>query len=353
MPSIIKPSAQRLHCKDPRLVANYVRLYKDFITKNRLSRRVKKLREGISYPLSSSDKLTYEDIDLTRCKGVAYAEKKCHKLWMGQVAYSPQVRQASRLINAWILLEKKVKGLRTSSRLLSRALKKASLTSEVRALSLQDIKDNLKLAYQDYYKLKGSDKELGATAMDNLAEALAEAGDTKKETMIKVLRHREKQRFTARKIKFLRGKINTGSTTMVTIQSDDGESKDLTGKREIEEAILSNNQQKYQQSFHTPFLQSPLREEFGFKGLTMAAQAVLGGVYEAKENLDQYTKAVIDELAMSPAVRELGPQNMSISLESYRSFWKKANERISCYPAEMSFATMKAGATDDTIAELE
>jgi hypothetical protein len=28
--------------------------------------------------------------------------------------------------------------------------------------------------------------------------------------MIKVLRHREKQRFTARKIKFLRGKINTG-----------------------------------------------------------------------------------------------------------------------------------------------
>lgn len=86
----------------------------------------------------------------------------------------------------------------------------------------------------------------------------------------------------------------------------------------------------------------------------MAAQAVLGGVYEAKENLDQYTKAVIDELAMPPsAVRELGPQNMSISLESYRSFWKKANERISCYPAEMSFATMKAGATDDTIAEFE
>jgi hypothetical protein len=56
---------------------------------------------------------------------------------------------------------------------------------------------------------------------------------------------------------------------------------------------------------------------------------------------------------MPSAIRDLGPQSMSISLDSYRSFWKKANERISCYPAEMSFATMKAGATDDVIAELE
>jgi hypothetical protein len=97
----------------------------------------------------------------------------------------------------------------------------------------------------------------------------------------------------------------------------------------------------------------PIHNEFGFKGLITASQAVLGGVYEAKVELDQYTKAVLEELSMPPAIHELGSHSMLLSVESYRSFWKKANERISCYVAEMSFATMKAGATDEVIAEFE
>jgi hypothetical protein len=116
---------------------------------------------------------------------------------------------------------------------------------------------------------------------------------------------------------------------------------------------MSNNQAKYQQSFHTPFLISPLREEFGFKGLTTATQAVLGGVYELSGQIDQFTKEVIEELQMPQAVRELGPQSMEISLDSYRAFWKKANEKTSCFPDALSFATMKAGLTDDQISELE
>jgi hypothetical protein len=60
--------------------------------------------------------------------------------------------------------------------------------------------------------------------------------------MLKVIRHREKQRCTARKIRFLRGKLNTGSTTMVTV-TQGGIKKDLTGKKEIEEAIILNNRE--------------------------------------------------------------------------------------------------------------
>ncbi len=201
--------------------------------------------------------------------------------------------------------------------------------------------------------VKGNDKAIRATAQENLAEALAEEGNTTKEKMLKVIRHREKQRTTARKIKFLRGKLKAGSTTMVTVQLSDGSSQDITGKQEIEEAILKNNQEKYQQSFHTPFLQSPLREAFGFKGLSSAAQAVLGGVYDTPENVDPYTKAFIEELYMPQKVREMGKQTMAISLEEYKHFWKRANENISCYPAELSFATMKAGSYDDLIAEIE
>ncbi len=87
-----------------------------------------------------------------------------------------------------------------------------------------------------------------------------------------------------------------GFLCRVTVHSDDGTSKDLTEKEEIEKAIMKNNEEKYQQSFHTPFLQHPLRDEFEFKGLTPAAKAVLGGVYKPSDSVDQYTRAIIEEL---------------------------------------------------------
>jgi hypothetical protein len=334
-------------------VANFTRLYKKYLLKHNLPTKIKCLKQRTKYPITALDKFTYEEVDALRCKGAALSERKCRKLRMGQVAFSPQLQEASQKIYAWSLLERKAKGLKTSSCLLSRALRKASIPKAARMYPLEEICSNIKLAYKEYYAVKGNDKATRATAQETLAEALAEEGNTTKEKMLKVIRHREKQRTTARKIKFLRGKLKAGSTTMVTVQLSDGSSQDITGKQAIEEAILKNNQEKYQQSFHTPFLQSPLREAFGFKGLSSAAQAVLGGVYEPPENVDRYTKAFIKELCMPQKVREMGKQTMEISLEEYKHFWKKANDKISCYPAELSFATMKAGSYDDLIAEIE
>lgn len=147
--------------------------------------------------------------------------------------------------------------------------------------------------------------------------------------------------------------MSNGSTTMVTIQTEQVTNIDLTGKQDIEEAIMANNQAKYQQAFHTPFMISPLREKFGFRGLTTAAQAVLGRVYEPNEQVDVYTRELLKEMQMPQALRDLGPQPMEISVDSYREFWRKANEKTSAFPDALSFATMKAGATDALISELE
>lgn len=83
------------------------------------------------------------------------------------------------------------------------------------------------------------------------------------------------------KVKYLRGKNNTGSTTMVLIDGGHGGCIDITGKQEVEQAIMENNENKYKQAHHSPFFQFPLVEEFGFKGLITASQAVLSGVYES------------------------------------------------------------------------
>jgi hypothetical protein len=207
--------------------------------------------------------------------------------------------------------------MRVSSRYLQRTLRKSSILIKSRGSSLDTISQKLKVANADYYKIKGSDKALRSTAQENLAEAIAQEGSRSKEKILKDIRHRENQRSKLRKIRYLRGKINMGSKTIVTNQIDNGSFKDLKGKHKIKEAIFANNQAKYQQSFHTPFLQSPLREEFGFKGLTTASQAVLGGVYETDSHIDQFMKAFIEELILPQAVRDLGPQLLQLSLASF------------------------------------
>jgi hypothetical protein len=140
---------------------------------------------------------------------------------------------------------------------------------------------------------------------------------------------------------------------MVTIQDDSGNRLDLTSKDAIEHAIMKNNEEKFRQSSHTLFFQFPLATEFGFKGITSAAQAVLSGVYESNHPIETYAQAFLEELEMSEMVRELGPQTMEITKDDYRGFWLKAKENTSCYPTQMTFATIKAGATSDIISQLE
>jgi hypothetical protein len=105
-------------------------------------------------------------------------------------------------MKGWLFLIAKQQNRKVSSQLLSRTLKKAGIQAEAKTL--------------EYYQIKGEAKQLRMTALDSLASALAEKGNSEKDKILKALRHREQQRSTAKKIKYLRGKIRTGSTTIVT-----------------------------------------------------------------------------------------------------------------------------------------
>ena len=74
MPAIVRPSARRLHCRDPRIVQNYLRIYERFIIKHNLLERVRNLNTAVSHPLSFSQQQEYEDMDHLRCQGVMLAE---------------------------------------------------------------------------------------------------------------------------------------------------------------------------------------------------------------------------------------------------------------------------------------
>jgi hypothetical protein len=139
-----KKTPQRLHCRDPRLIDNFVKLYHQYVAPFNLFERVNQLDErAITMPKHQVLK-EYEELDLIRCQASAFAESKCRKLRTGQVAYSPELAAVRNQIEAWQLLLKKKKGQRISSRLLSRSLKRAKLPPSSRQLTEALTQDKLK-----------------------------------------------------------------------------------------------------------------------------------------------------------------------------------------------------------------
>jgi hypothetical protein len=249
MPAIIRPPTRRLHCKDPRVVANFNYRLKEFYHKNNFFTRVAQLDLKASYPSTSILQADYEELDTIRCKGIAFAERKCRKLRMGQLAFSLELQKSRNTIYAWRLLIKRAKGEKVSSRLLTRTLRKAVLNTHMKLRGRAFLEDQLISAYKQYYSIKKCHRELRNTSLDNRAEALAQEGNIHKSKIIKALRENEKQHQTARKIKFLRGKLAKSSTTIVTVPDGNNAWKDLTCKTDIEEAILKSNEESTNNHF--------------------------------------------------------------------------------------------------------
>jgi hypothetical protein len=98
------------------------------------------------------------------------------------------------------------------------------------------------------------------------AEAWAVKQHQDKEKIYNALLHREKQWATAVRIKYTRGKISAGSTSMVQVKNDAGQWQDVTEKSAMEQAIMDSTQQNYKAFFGAPFMTTPLNANFGYLG---------------------------------------------------------------------------------------
>jgi hypothetical protein len=350
---IIKHQARRLQCKDPRSVANYNRRYEQYIKQHNLLQRARDLEANSTQPLSDEAIIEFEELDKIRCTAVKIAVRKCRKLRMGQVDFSPTIQLFMRKINAWQLLYKRAQGKKVSSRLLSRSIKKAKIDSSNRIMGKEYLQEQLHSAYKNYYQAKSNHGALRASAMHTRAEALAAENNTDKAKILQTLMHHETQRKTAKKIKYLRGKVIVGSTSIISVTTPEGGSVDITKKEEMERAIMEANEKKYKCSFHTPFMVPPLLPDFGYIGTSRSAQEVLMGEYVPPPTTDSYAAQLINHLNTPIAIQEAGHHPTTLPIEEYQKYWLKARERTSSYPGDINFSTLKAGARNETIAQFE
>jgi hypothetical protein len=296
-PPIVRPSAQRLNNRNPKVRNKFNALRKEYARKSFLTTRTTQLELSIQGEMNSAQIREYETIDRLRRQHIKMAENRCRKFRCGNIPYSTTIQEARNKIEAWSLLLRHKKGLRISSRKLEHTMKKAGIPPSRKSDLLLIIQDELTIAYKKYYKLKKYAAQLRETHLENLASTLATQGNLKKSNILKQLRTREAQHSTARKIKYLRGKLIRNSTTMVSIKQNNGTSVDITEKRQMEKAIIKSNKKKFQQSFGTPFYKHPYNQLFGYQGLTTASQQVLDGNFTPPNNASTYMRDFLTHLA--------------------------------------------------------
>ena len=170
---------------------NFIHLYHQFASPLKLFNQAQEFEQKAPFMSKTEVIHRYEELDALHCEATAFAKRRCRKLRMGQVAFSLELNLSRLKIKAWLMLLTKVKKRKVSSRLIKHTLKKANIPSEARGLPEEELQECRKKEYKLYYQLKGDATQLRMTALEQLATAIAEKGDTDKEKVIKALRERE------------------------------------------------------------------------------------------------------------------------------------------------------------------
>ena len=109
-PQPVVPTARRLRLDNKKLVNKYLDAYEKLIKSHRLPQRQFALEAHttVGTPLTTEQKQEADAIDVIRTKCMRKAEKKCRKLKMGMVDFSPDVALPLREIMFWDIVQMKM-----------------------------------------------------------------------------------------------------------------------------------------------------------------------------------------------------------------------------------------------------
>ncbi len=351
LPSEYRPPSKKLRANDPRLVKRYNRKVKSKLKGAGLIQRAFTLQRKAENYWNSEMEAEYNQIQTASVAIRSDVEKTLRRLKMGGVRWSPRLQKFRDMIELWKMMSKKRRGRRISPKRIRRWMKKVDRMNAF-DLSRTEVNIELKNALQAYKLAKTKADNWRNEFLDSLAEALSKEKGTSPEAEEKTLKQIERQRRQARNVKRVRGKGQQSSVNMVYENDEEGR-HERTTKDAIEDACIRENSSRFFQSSTTPFMISPLVDDFGYLADTPAAEQVLNGTYQPPDGTDYYAKLLLDQLYIPWEVTKMVPISVSITTEEHKKSWRKQNERTSSEPTGLSFNHYKAAAHDPMLADFD
>ncbi len=338
-PKITTIKARRLKTGDPKIVNKYNYFLQRELEKNKVYEKALCLYKNHHSPMTKEECIEYDALDRMRERAMKKAEKKCRKLYTGNVQWSPTIQLLRDKILYLNLSIRRKKGRKVGARYLLRLSKKVGYSCEYQ--KIHEIEKKLTETYKVYTKQKKIDKTLRLTYLENIAKALEEEGNGKKKKIIENLIHREQSKKQWKRLATLKSKYGENlSTTGVTITHEDGRTEDITSKKEIERAIIKENEKKYHQCETTcPFLSKTMKKDFGEYGEGKATQQVLEGKYICKNNNNPLTQTFIDCCKKDNEIR-VEKDAFTRTPQKFKQSWKKMKEKTSSH--DLHFGHFKA-----------
>jgi hypothetical protein len=336
-------------------VNKFIMAYQEWIEQHGLAKRAFLMQTRSTYPLSQEHAAEYEWIDRMKIKGLHYADCWCRKLPMGEVSWSPQLQVLWNRLSYWQLVYKKVAGHRISTRLIECTQEKGQVRRVLlREITLGEAHAAEKEAYKKYMAFKWNhNREARDTILDELADAITKEGGMKHESVVKQLKTREQIRHTHWRICWVFDTQQQGAITFVEVQDSEGNWVERATKEEVELACMEENEQRrFRQANDTPFMKSPLVEDFGYLGIGENARAVLEGTYIPPQGTNVYAAMLLEQLKIPDRIRD-NSLPAFIETEQFVQGWRHAKERTTTGSAFLHFGHFKAGTRDPVIAEFE
>jgi len=350
VPPTVKRRGRRLKCDDPRIVAKFTKVYREFIVKHQLKLRAKQLDEDTKTGMTQEQAERWEAIDRMRVCGVNLADQHCRKLKTGEAPWSLDFKMARSTVDYWNTLYKyRNEGRGHRYHILRKA--KAALITINFGLTMTQIGVHRKEAYREYNRIKKQAPESRKTWLQSLADAKAATGNTSAAQHLENMRRREEQRTNARIIRAVNGKTRSGGITTVIGPDSNGHRMEFHTKSDIEKACLEENERRFNQAKDTPFMVAPLYEHIGPMGAGPGGDAILEGSFICPIGTDPHAVKLMPHLKRPHTVKDRVDLNLTV--ENHIQGWQKAKEQTATGKSPLHFGHSKAGATDGVIAEFE
>jgi hypothetical protein len=121
----VRPS--RLSLQDPRIIKKYTDLVQAYLTEQDFAAKVSRLQDAMNCKCTDSEVAQYNELDAIRTEAILRANKRCRKLKMGNVPFSPRLVIHWKKILGWKLVLRKTRGSKIDSKYLLRTLRSANI----------------------------------------------------------------------------------------------------------------------------------------------------------------------------------------------------------------------------------
>lgn len=344
-----RPTARRLNTMIPQVAHKYNSLLSNYQRQHGILSILHQMYTTPEGGSSAQQQMQLESIDRQITEGMLYAERRCRKLAMGGVDFSPKVDMAYKAVQLWTLVYNRKEGKRKGRNKIRRLALKLKITRPM-SLSIEQTKEKLIAAKDEYKQLKKKApifrRQWLTERMDD--PTIEELARRKTRQLLRT----EDAREASRKIRRIKNKIQGKSIEKVE-HIVDGVTVVEDTQSGVEEALAQHISERYSATNSTAFMQPELREYFGLCAESAQAQQMLQGTLSLPEDmavtLDTHARDVLDTFRYRG---DEGKIDISISAKDFTDYWKKAKERTSSSLSGRHFGHYKAAAMSKELAEL-